>query len=160
MSLQHEIDSVCAFYQALADEQETLLVAHASGEVFADAALLRRALGNLLVNALRHTPPGGRIEIHGRTVTGLNTDIVVTDSGEGIAAADLPYVFDRFYRADNARAAQGSGTGLGLAIVKSIMQLHEGEVSLTSRPQGGTVATLRFPAPPPAAMRVSGQAHG
>ena len=147
LSLEHEISSVCAFYQALADEQETVLVAHASGELFADAALLRRALGNLLVNALRHTPSGGCIAIHVRSVAGARTEIVVSDNGEGIDAADLPYVFDRFYRADNARAAKGSGTGLGLAIVKSIMQLHDGEVSLESAPGRGTTATLSFPWP-------------
>jgi two-component system heavy metal sensor histidine kinase CusS len=150
LDLEQEITSVCAFYQALADEQETSLVITGSGSVLGDAGLLRRALGNLIVNALRHTPAGGSIAIAVRQGAGHGVEISVTDSGEGIAAHDLPYVFDRFYRADNARSGHGSGTGsgLGLAIVKSIMQLHGGSVELRSEPGRGTSATLAFPAPP------------
>ncbi len=150
LNLQQEIASVCDFYQALADEQETSLTLSGSATVQGDAALLRRALGNLIVNALRHTHRGGRIHISVRPGGAGSVDIVVRDTGEGISEHDMPYVFDRFYRADNARSAQGTGTGLGLAIVKSIMQLHGGSVSLSSQSGSGTTATLSFPGPHPA----------
>jgi two-component system heavy metal sensor histidine kinase CusS len=146
--LEHESTSVCAYYQALADEQETALVVSGAATVAGDAGLLRRALGNLIVNALRHTPAGGRIAIAVEQHAGGGAQITVSDNGEGIAAADLPYVFDRFYRADNARSAQGAGTGLGLAIVKSIMQLHGGSVAISSEPGRGTAVRLDFPAAP------------
>ena len=144
--IEHEVAAVCAFYQALADEQETTLIAGGAGTVLADSALLRRALGNLIINALRHTPSGGSILVDVTKTSDQGIDIVVSDTGEGIAHEDLPHVFDRFYRADSARLRHGTGTGLGLAIVRSIMLLHGGSVSLDSELGRGTAATLRFPA--------------
>ncbi len=143
--LEEEIRSVCAFYQALADEQDTALDVSGTGTIAADAALLRRALGNLLTNALRHTPAGGHISIVIEQTPGHGVTIAVRDTGEGIAAKDLPYVFDRLYRADNARSGHGAGAGLGLAIVQSIMQLHGGSATLSSEPGEGTLARLVFP---------------
>jgi two-component system heavy metal sensor histidine kinase CusS len=148
--LEQEIAAVCDFYQALADEQETVLLISGTGKIGGDSALLRRALGNLIVNALRHTHSGGCIAIDVKQSPEGSVAITVTDSGDGISAHDLPHVFDRFYRADSARSGHGTGTGLGLAIVKSIMQLHGGSVSLSSEPGRGTVATLTFPALQPA----------
>ena len=144
--IEHEITAVCAFYQALADEQETTLIAGGKGTVLADSALLRHALGNLIINALRHTASGGSVVVDVAETPDRAVKIVVSDTGEGIAPEDLPHVFDRFYRADSARFRQGAGTGLGLAIVKSIMLLHGGSVSLESQLGCGTAATLRFPA--------------
>jgi two-component system heavy metal sensor histidine kinase CusS len=144
--LEEEIATVCAFYQALADEQETTLLVSGSAQISGDSALLRRALGNLIVNALRHTHCGGCIAIDVKQSPEGTVKITVTDTGDGISAQDLPHVFDRFYRADSARSGHGTGTGLGLAIVKSIMHLHGGSVSLSSEPGRGTVATLTFPA--------------
>ncbi|SHM68365.1 heavy metal sensor signal transduction histidine kinase [Duganella sacchari] len=146
LDLEQEIAAVCAFYQALADEQDTTLIAGGVGTVLADSALLRRALGNLIINALRHTPSGGSIVVDVAKTPDHGVDIVVSDTGEGIAPEDLPHVFDRFYRADSARLRQGTGTGLGLAIVRSILLLHGGSVSLDSELGCGTAATLRFPA--------------
>ena len=144
--IEHEIAAVCAFYQALADEQETTLIGGGSGTVLADSTLLRHALGNLINNALRHTPSGGSVVVDVTETSDRAVEIVVSDTGEGIAPDDLPHVFDRFYRADSARFRQGAGTGLGLAIVRSIMLLHGGSVSLDSQRGRGTAATLRFPA--------------
>jgi len=73
--------------------------------------------------------------------------IRVSDTGEGIAARDLPHIFDRFYRADRARSRTTGGTGLGLAIVRRAMLRHGGTVSINSRPGGGTVFELAFPHP-------------
>ena len=144
--LSGEISSVCAFYQALADEQDVKLLVAGDAQLACDTALLRRALGNLIVNALRHTPPGGSIAVEVNTNAANCVSIAVSDTGEGIPASDVPYVFDRFFRADNARSANGSGTGLGLSIVQSIMQLHGGSVALRSEPGVGTTAVLSFPA--------------
>ena len=146
LRLEQEIAAVCDFYQAMADEQAVALVARGTGQVVADGGLLRRALGNLIANALRHTPSGGQIIVEARQTSDRVAEIAVSDSGEGIAADDLPHVFDRFYRADGARSRQGAGTGLGLAIVKFIMQLHGGTASIQSELHHGTTITLAFPA--------------
>ena len=145
---REEVAAVCAFYQAMADELEVTLVNQAMGPVAANSELLRRALSNLLDNALRHTPAGGQISIR-TAVQPSQRQIIVNDSGTGIAPEDLPHVFDRFYCADAARLRQGQGTGLGLAIVRSIMQLHGGGVELQSTSGKGTTITLSFPAMPP-----------
>ena len=145
LALDQEIAAVCAFHQAMADEQEITLIPVGAGIALADSGLLRRALSNLIVNALRYTPSGGRIAVEARETPDREVEIVVSDTGDGIAPEDLPHVFDRFYRADSARLRQGSGTGLGLAIVQSIMQLHGGTVSLDSELGRGTAVTLKFP---------------
>ena len=146
LDLEPEIAAICAFYQAMADEQGVALVVRAGGSVMADSALLRRALGNLIANALRHTANGGEITVEATGTEDEKVEIVVSDTGDGIPATDLPHVFDRFYRADSARSRQGTGTGLGLAIVKSIMVLHRGTASIQSELQRGTRVTLSFPA--------------
>lgn len=145
LRLDREIVTVCDFYQALADEQGVALIAQGSGQVMADTGLLRRALGNLIANALRHTPSGGQVVVAARE-TPDRVEIVVSDTGDGIAPEDLAHVFDRFYRSDSARSRQGAGTGLGLAIVKFIMQLHGGTVSIYSELHRGTTVTLAFQA--------------
>lgn len=148
LPLEHEITTVCDFYQALADEQGVTLVAQGAGQVMADTGLLRRALGNLVANALRHTPGGGHIVIAARETPDHAAEITVSDTGDGIAVEDLPHVFDRFYRADSARSRGSAGTGLGLAIVQFIMQLHGGTVSIQSKLHRGTTVILKFPATP------------
>jgi two-component system sensor histidine kinase MprB len=98
---------------------------------------LERAIDNALDNAIKWSPPAGRIEI--RLLDGV---LSVRDDGPGIAEADLPHVFDRFYRASSARALPGSG--LGLAIVKQTIDDHGGNVTITNAAGGGTLLTLRF----------------
>jgi two-component system, OmpR family, sensor histidine kinase MprB len=99
---------------------------------------LERAVVNLLDNACKWSPRGSRVEI--RLVDGR---VTIRDYGAGIDPADLPYVFDRFYRAPSARSAPGSG--LGLAIVRRIVDDHAGSVRLQPADGGGTIATLTFP---------------
>ncbi len=148
LDIERETAAVFAYYQAMADELGVALVNHCAGGVIADSALLRRALGNLVANALRHTPSGGRIRVDATVPSAHAAEIVVSDTGHGIAPEDLPHVLDRFYRADGARPRRGQGTGLGLAIVQSIMQLHGGSVSIQSELGRGTTVKLTFPAPP------------
>jgi signal transduction histidine kinase len=113
--------------------------------VYADPARLRQVLQNLLWNAVRHTPPGGRILLSVENKNGVAT-ITVHDNGAGIAAEHLPRVFDRFYRTDTARDRQSGGSGLGLAIVKATIEAHDGAVSVSSPgPDQGTTFTITLP---------------
>ena len=111
----------------------------------ADAGRLNQVLSNLVVNALRHTPAGGTI-----TLTANRQDnfarITVTDTGEGIAAEDLPFLFDRFWRGDRARThSTGVGSGLGLAIARQLVQAHGGQITVQSEVGRGTTFTIDLP---------------
>lgn len=99
---------------------------------------LSRAVANLLDNAAKYSPAGGRVEVEL-----LDGVLTVRDQGPGIAPEDLPYVFDRFYRAPGARAMPGSG--LGLAIVRQVVDSHGGSVSAVAAPGGGTLVRLALP---------------
>lgn len=116
--------------------------------VDADADRLRQILLNLLDNALRYTPGGGRVDLVVRPAPGGVT-VTVADTGPGIDAADLPHVFDRFYRGEKSRSREGGGTGLGLTIARSLVQLHGGEIRADSAPGDGTRFTLTLPAARP-----------
>lgn len=110
-----------------------------------DPDRIRQSLQNLLVNALRHTPPGGQIRV---TVTerANRAEITVVDTGSGIAPEHLPHVFDRFYRTDGARDRATGGAGLGLAIVKAIVESHGGAVRVESEGAGrGSVFVVTLP---------------
>ncbi|MET0133084.1 MAG: ATP-binding protein, partial [Kibdelosporangium sp.] len=113
-------------------------------EVDADPVRLRQAVGNLVANALRHTPAGGSVTISGR-VEGEWAVIDVADTGAGISAEDLPKVFDRFWRAEKSRNRRSGGSGLGLAIVRQLVQAHGGTVTATSTLGRGSTFTLRLP---------------
>ncbi|GAA1646357.1 HAMP domain-containing sensor histidine kinase [Actinoplanes couchii] len=103
-----------------------------------DPVRFRQIAGNLLSNALRHTPPGGRVDVRA-ALDGGDLVVTVADTGEGIAEADLPYVFDRFWRADRARARATGGSGLGLSIARRLARAHGGDITVTSaRGQGST----------------------
>lgn len=142
-----ELEAVSEFYEALAAEQQVALRCEGGASLAADPALLRRALGNLLGNALRHTPPGGSIVLAARSRPDGGTDIVVTDTGTGIAPEHLPKIFDRLYQVDKSQATPARGAGLGLAIVRSIMLLHGGQATASSVVGRGTTITLSFAAP-------------
>ena len=108
-----------------------------------DSAGLRRLLWILLDNALKYTDAPGRIEVTLNAAAGATT-LQVRDSGIGIAALDLPHVFERFYRADPSRS-QVEGSGLGLAIAKWIAEIHHAELSVDSNGHQGTVFRVVFP---------------
>ncbi|MEV7117119.1 sensor histidine kinase [Kitasatospora griseola] len=113
-------------------------------EVFADPVRLRQALGNLVSNAVRHTPSGGTVTLRARAED-HSVLIDVADTGSGIAAADLPLVFERFWRAERSRSRRSGGSGLGLAIVRKLAELHDGGVEVASTPGAGAVFTVRLP---------------
>lgn len=114
--------------------------------VLANAELLGGAFLNVLDNAVRYSPLGGRIRVTAAR-EGATAVIAVADAGPGIAATDLPHVFERFYRG-GAGAAAPAGTGLGLAIVRSVLQRHGGQAEIASAPGRGTTVRLRLPLRP------------
>ncbi|MEU6993011.1 HAMP domain-containing sensor histidine kinase [Streptomyces sp. NPDC046465] len=139
-------DQVAAAHQARADAAGVRLRATVFGDpwVRADPLRLRQAIGNLVSNAVRHTPEGGSVRISCRTADDAVL-IEVADTGTGIAAADLPHVFDRFWRADKSRTRATGGSGLGLSIVRKLVEAHDGSVTAESVPGKGSMFTVRLP---------------
>jgi two-component system, OmpR family, heavy metal sensor histidine kinase CusS len=109
-----------------------------------DRTLVQRAVGNLVANAVAHTPSGGSVVL-GAESEGDSIRIAVIDTGAGIPPEALPRVFDRFFRVDKSRSQVSGGTGLGLPIVQSIMVLHGGNAEIASQLGHGTRVTLRLP---------------
>ena len=120
------------------------LACSGSGAVPGDRLMLRRAVNNLLSNAMRHTPEGGRIAVSVHDSDGSAIVLSVANTGETIAPAHLPRLFDRFYRVDASRQRFGEGAGLGLAITRSIAHAHGGDVFVRSE-NGLTTFELRIP---------------
>lgn len=143
-----ELESVRDFFQAMADELGVVLTVRAQGDIWADDGLLRRALGNLVDNALRYTPAGGQIMLEAGTNRDGETEIAVIDNGSGVSTEELPRLTDRFYTIDRARQRRGQGAGLGLSIVQSIVRMHGGGLRLTSQAGAGMTAILHFPPAP------------
>jgi two-component system sensor histidine kinase BaeS len=113
--------------------------------LWADPDRLGQVLGNLLDNALRHTPRGGRVDIAAAAENGHLT-ITVTDDGDGMVAEHVPHVFERFYRVDAARDREHGGAGIGLAIAKALVEAHDGGITASSRGPGtGTTFTITLP---------------
>lgn len=113
--------------------------------VIGDAGRLDQVLSNLVANALRHTQSGGTITLSARALADT-IQIVVADTGEGIAAEDVPFIFDRFWRGDRARThTGGTGGGLGLAIARQLIQAHNGHIEVTSQIHRGTTFTISLP---------------
>jgi two-component system sensor histidine kinase SenX3 len=118
-----------------------------------DAQVLSEAVGNLIANAIAYSPTGANVGVGVKAVDDI-VEIAVTDRGIGISEGDQERVFERFYRADQARSRRTGGTGLGLAIVKHAVQRHGGEVRLWSRPGRGSTFTIRLPLIEPPADQV------
>jgi heavy metal sensor kinase len=132
--------------QLLAEDKHLQVHASTSGEtwVAGDRVRLQQVVVNLLDNAIKYTPAGGEISLS----VFLQRDrgvIEIRDSGIGIPGECLPFVFDRFYRADKARSRESGGTGLGLSIVKAICTAHDGDVSIQSREGMGTTVRVELP---------------
>lgn len=129
------------FIVEIADGENNLIV-----EGDGDRDRLDQVLSNLVANALRHTPPGGRLSLKA-AATPERIAISVQDTGEGISHEDLQFIFDRFWKGDRSRVrSTGSGSGLGLGIARQLVQNHGGEINVESRPGLGTEFTITFPA--------------
>ena len=144
VDLAQEAEALIDFYEALADERGIRIVCRGQAQVAGDRLMLRRALSNLISNALRHTPDGERIDID------ISTDpagirLAIRNVGDPIPADQLDRIFERFHRGSTQRGARGEGAGLGLAITRSIVRAHAGEITAESA-DGVTCFTIRLPA--------------
>ena len=126
------IGDLVEFHRLAAEEKEIVLTSEGEGTIEGDRLMIRRAIGNLLSNAIRHTPPRGRVTVAIRRLENGRVAIEIANTGETISSEHLPRLFDRFYRADPSRSGEGAQSGLGLAIVKSIAEAHGGSVFVTS----------------------------
>lgn len=147
VDVRRELRAVCDFYEPSAAEAGVSLDVLDDGEPVRaafDRTLVQRALGNLILNAVTHTPASGHVYLSAARANGT-VRIAVRDSGRGIPTEHLSRVSDRFYRIDASRSSSSGGLGLGLAIVGSIMKVHSGSMDITSAPGIGTTVTLIFP---------------
>jgi heavy metal sensor kinase len=147
VDVSHLVSSAVEQVRPLAEERGIALASDAgpTAALDADEGLLTQLLLNLLDNAIKHTPSGGRVTA-GWTASDGRIELSVRDTGSGIPPEDLPRVFDRFYRVDKARSsADGSGTGLGLSISRWIARAHGGEIDIKSTPGDGTACTVSVP---------------
>lgn len=147
LQLTEVVEKVVHLARSKAAEKSLALQVHLPGDlppVYADAERLSQILRNLLNNAITNTSTGGEIWIAAKAI-GAQVEVCVRDTGKGIAAEHLPYVFERFYRADKSRTRLTGGAGLGLAIVRQLVESHGGEVNITSQVGAGTTVTFTIP---------------
>ncbi len=141
------LDTTAAAFEARGKaESISIETAAAPGLIVdGDPRRLRQVLAALTDNALRHTPPGGSVRL-AATAKASAVRVSVEDSGDGIAAEDLPHVFDRFYQADPSRDRRTGTSGLGLSIVQAVVQAHGGRVGAENRPESGASVWCELPA--------------
>lgn len=147
IQLDAEVEKTIAITQPEADARGINLktnISHDLPSVSVDPERLKQVLRNLLENSLVYTPANGDVSIDARSVNGM-VEVKVSDSGAGIAPEHLPYIFERFYRADRSRTRATGGAGLGLAIVKKIIEAHGGQVSVESILAKGTTISFTLP---------------
>lgn len=154
IQVRREIEAVLEFYEASGAEAGVTLAVEGGHGLSApfDRTLFQQAIGNLVANAIAHTPRGGSVVVRPCS-TGGRLRVEVADTGRGIADDDLPHVFDRFYRANRARSGSADNLGLGLAVVRSIVTLHGGQVAIESGTRVGTRVTLETPLQLPSPLR-------
>jgi signal transduction histidine kinase len=153
----HGLVALSSLAESVVDEMEPLAARRAvevrstvpsSSVAVGDQLSLRRALTNLVENAIRYNRDGGHVVVEGATTGPGYVGVVVRDDGIGIAAEAIPHVFDRFYRADKGRSRAEGGSGLGLSIVAKIAREHGGRIDVESEQGKGSRFILTLPAPP------------
>lgn len=146
-SLSDLISDTLESFTELAKQGEITLEGNVDSEVDPvnmDTQAIGRALNNLIGNALRHTPQGGRVSVWVRR-SARGVEVTVSDTGEGIREEDLPHIFERFYRSEKSRNRGKGGAGLGLAIARGIVQAHAGDIEVESKIGQGTQFTFYIP---------------
>jgi two-component system, OmpR family, heavy metal sensor histidine kinase CusS len=145
VDLAAEVRDLVSFFEAMADRKNIRLSIDGEGHVLGDRMLVRRAISNVLSNAIRHTPEHGKVSVLiGPAATDGELLLSIENTGEPISSVHIPRLFDRFYRADASRQESSEGTGLGLAITKSIIDLHGGTIGVQSG-NGVTRFEIRLP---------------
>jgi len=141
-SVSNDLDATLA-----AKRQRIALDVESGAEMLtADQARLGDALRNVVENASNYGPVGSAVEIHAARQAGV-VSLAIADRGPGIPEADLPRIFERFYRVDRSRSVDPGGTGLGLSIARHAVELHGGRITAANRPGGGAVVTITLPCP-------------
>jgi signal transduction histidine kinase len=146
-SLSDLLSDTLESFSELAVRQQVSLEGRAESDVdpvYLDTQRIGRVLNNLVANALRHTPSGGRVEVCAWRESNI-VHVSVCDNGEGIPAEDLPHIFERFYRGEKSRSRATGGAGLGLAIARGIVQAHGGDIQVESQSGQGTTFTFTLP---------------
>jgi len=146
VSIDDLLQNAADLYAAVAEGRNIDMTCSSTAGIVmeGDSGRLLQLIGNLIDNALKNTPTGGRVVVLAEQDTNAVV-VTVDDTGSGIASHHLPHVFDRFYRGDESRnRSAGSGTGLGLSICKAIAELHGGDITLTGREGGGTKVRVRL----------------
>lgn len=144
LNAKEEILNIIDYYEAYASLREIEISCEGEAKFLADDVLFKRAISNILSNALNYTENKGKITIKISSTESWIT-LFIADTGIGIGEEHLPKLFDRFYRVDTSRSSQTGGLGLGLSIVKSIMNLHQGHINIQSKINLGTQVYLNFP---------------
>jgi len=147
VDLSAQVSNILEAVRALAREKNITLIVEIEPEHLmyeTDEGKMNLVLSNLLDNALKYTPPGGKVRISGETIRG-RIEITVADSGIGVPKEDLGRIFERFYRVDRARSREMGGTGLGLSIVKHVIELLGGEIRVKSIPGEGSEFIVSLP---------------
>jgi two-component system, OmpR family, heavy metal sensor histidine kinase CusS len=141
--IREELETIATYFEGLADERGLHFEVDAAGVMFANTIMCRRAISNVVVNAVRYAAPDTVIRLSGHEDE-QGARIVIGNQGPPIGAAELSRLFDRFYRGDSARSAFSESSGLGLAIVQAIMRLHDGSATVSCSGEGWIEFTLRF----------------
>jgi len=145
LELAEVVRDAVTLYSDVAEDKHIVLQSHCAPGVCvsADRNRMRQVVANLLDNAIKYTPPGGRVEVQ-TALDGAEAVLTVTDTGAGIPAGELPRIWERLYRGDASRSERG--LGLGLSLVKAIVEAHGGRVKATSAPGQGSAFVVRLPA--------------
>ena len=147
VSLNDLVSDTLESFTELAKQQGITLEGQVESDVdpvFMDTQAIGRVLNNLIGNALRHTPPEGRVSVWVRR-TDVRVEVTVSDTGEGIRAEEIPHIFERFYRSEKSRSRETGGAGLGLAIARGIIHAHGGDIRVESKLGKGTQFTFHIP---------------
>lgn len=148
-SIRALIEYICEQFEAFAGQYKIEINCDVNADgldpVYMDSRLIGRVLGNLVKNSCRHTPAGGTISITAERLESGEVAVAVIDTGSGFDPADLPHVFEQFFRGEEARSRAKGGGGLGLAIAKSIVEEHGGKIFATNSATGGAIVSFTLP---------------
>ncbi|HAM49382.1 MAG TPA: hypothetical protein DCP92_01280 [Nitrospiraceae bacterium] len=139
------VHNACELFGPIAEDKGVSLTCRVPDKIIlsGDIRMIQRMLSNILDNAVKYTPPGGKVEVLVSKNEKQDVIVSVQDTGVGISEVDLPRIFQRFYRCDQSRSQ--AGTGLGLSLARAIARAHGGDITVVSRPSQGSTFTIVLP---------------